>query len=174
MSDSLLSPLPLPGTRQTFRLLALVALTACTATTALAQEALRQVRGQSLYLPIYSHFWHGNLGNDGKASELPLSALVSIRNTDTRTPIKVTSARYFDTGGKLLRNFVSQTQTVPPMGTLELFIERRESEGGSGANFLIRWESEALVNPPLVEAVHADLYGTRAISFVTRGQPIQE
>lgn len=137
-----------------------------------AQELPPLSRGQTLYLPVYSHLWHGNRDKQGRPEIVYLSALVSIRNTDPTRPLRVTQARYYDTAGKSLRDFVSQPQTVPPLGTLELFIERREAEGGSGANFLIRWQADGAINPPLVEAVHTDLYGNRAISFSTQGRPI--
>ena len=71
-------------------------------TAAVAQEARPLVKGQTLYLPIYSHMLYGNLGKSGKASYVLLSALVSIRNTDARRPIRVLAAKYFDTNGKLL------------------------------------------------------------------------
>ena len=47
-----------------------------------AQEARAPSKGQTLYLPIYSHMLYGNLGKSGKASYVRLSALISIRNTD--------------------------------------------------------------------------------------------
>ena len=60
------------------------------------------------------------------------------------------------------------------MGTLELFVERKESEGGSGANFIIQWDSSAPTNPPMVEAVHADIRnGQQALTFITTAHPIQ-
>lgn len=141
-----------------------------------AQEGPILAKGQTLYLPIYSHFWHGNLDKAGNPEKSYLSALVSLRNTDPKTPIRILSARYYDTGGKLLKEFVPAAKAVPPLGTLELFIERKESEGGSGANFVVRWQAEgtAAVNAPQVEALHVDMYGTRAVSFITTARPIIE
>lgn len=51
-------------------------------TAAIAQEARPLSKGQTVYLPIYSHMLYGNLGKRGVASSVLLSALVSIRNTD--------------------------------------------------------------------------------------------
>ena len=53
------------------------------------------------------------------------------------------------------------------MDTLEFLVERRDVVGGSGANFVIQWESEAPVSPPLVQALHAELQTNRAIVFTT-------
>lgn len=129
--------------------------------------------GQTLYLPIYSHVWHGNRVIDGRyPMKNRMSVLVSIRNTSLRKPIRLLSARYYDTDGKLLREYVEAPRTIGPLGTLELFVEQRESEGGSGANFVIQWDASLPTNPPLVEAVHVDIQGSRTLSFITTGRPI--
>jgi len=140
---------------------------------AAAEEIAQPSSGQSVYLPVYSHLWHGNLNAKGHPEALQLSALISIRNTDPASPIRVISARYYDTGGKLLREFVPSPKTLAPLGTLELFVERREAEGGSGANFLIRWQSDTPVSQPVTEAIHADLNSLRTVSFVTVGRPVR-
>lgn len=154
------------------KLLMLFILAVSSALPAAAAEELSS--GQTLYLPVYSKIWHGDLVFKGKIPlEYFLSALVSVRNTSLKTPIRVLSARYYNTEGKLINEFVPKPITVGTMGTYELFIERKESEGGSGANFVIQWESAVPTNPPVVEAVHADISGPRTLSFVTSARPIQ-
>ena len=135
------------------------------------EPALSQ--GQTLYLPIYSHVWHGDLKDGGYPLKSLVSALVSIRNTDPKYPIRVLSARYFDTGGKQLHEYLGAAKIIPPMGTYELYVERKESAGGSGANFLISWEAGTPANLPVVEAVHADIQGHRTLSFITSARPIR-
>lgn len=141
--------------------------------TANAAEDLSQ--GQTLYLPIYSHIWHGNKIVDGKYPvKSQVSALVSIRNTSLKTPIRITTARYYSTDGKLLKEFLPKPVEIGVMGTLELFVERKESEGGSGANFIIQWDAASTTNPPVVEAVHADIKGGGpALTFITTARPIR-
>ena len=63
------------------------------------------------------------------------------------------SAKYFDTHGKLLSERVSAPVVLPPLGTLELFVELNDASGGSGANFVIKWEADQPINPPLVESL---------------------
>lgn len=137
-----------------------------------AQEPFALSRGQTVYVPVYSEVLHGDLDRQGKPARQLLSALVSVRNTDARSALRVTSARYYDSNGKLLREFVTAPRAVPPLGALDLFIERREREGGSGASFLIKWQADAAVNPPFVEAVHIDLHSLRPLSFTTFGRPV--
>ena len=62
--------------------------------------------------------------------------------------------------------------TIGPMGTHELFISRGDDTGGSGANFVIAWKSDAPVSPPLVEGLHAYLAAGRSVVFLTSAQPI--
>ncbi|NTV71193.1 MAG: DUF3124 domain-containing protein [Azonexaceae bacterium] len=143
-------------------------------TVAFAQEARPLAKGQTLYLPIYSHMLYGNLGKSGKASNVLLSTLVSIRNTDIKRSIRVQSAKYFDTGGKLLGERVPVATIVPPLGTLELFVELNDASGGSGANFIIKWDAEQPVNPPLVESLHVNMDGGKAVIFMTQSVPLTE
>lgn len=148
----------------------LLILTLAIASNAMAADELSS--GQTLYLPIYSKIWHGDRVADHPADSL-LSALVSIRNTSLKTPIRILSARYYGTDGKLLGEYLQKPALVNAMGTLELFVERREAEGGSGANFVIRWDSAAPTNAPLVEAVHADIRGgVHALAFITTARPL--
>ncbi len=147
-------------------LLALLVILSCLFPGAtMAQRALSN--GQYLYLPIYAFIWYGNLDTTGVAKQLPVSALISIHNTDMEKPLKVLAARYYSTEGKFLRNFVSPPRILKPMETLEILVERRDVVGGSGANFVIQWESEVPISPPLVQALHAELQTNRAISFIT-------
>ena len=139
-----------------------------------AQEAPALSAGQTLYLAIYSHLYHGDVHpKTGKPSETLVSTHVSIRNTDPTMPMKVTSARYYNTVGNLLREYQATPATIPPLGTLELYVPRSDSSGGSGANFLIAWSAEKPINPPIVEALHADIREARTLLFVTTARPIQ-
>jgi hypothetical protein len=154
-------------------LLCVLALLLGNASPAMAAEELS--RGQTLYLPVYSYIWHGDRINEDKVPPKTLvSVLVSVRNTSLKIPIRVTSARYYSTEGKLIKEYLSKPAEIAAMGTLELFVERKEVAGGSGANFIIEWESAAPTNLPVVEAVHVDIkYGGPAFSFVTLGRPIR-
>jgi len=153
---------------------ALVFVTFAASTAVIAQEARPLVKAQTLYLPIYSHMLYGNLGRSGLPSSVLLSALVSIRNTDSKRPLRILSARYFDTHGKLLGERVPTPVALPALGTLELFVELNDASGGSGANFIIKWESEQPINPPLVESLHANMDGGKAVIFMTQSVPLAD
>ena len=65
-------------------------------------------------------------------------------------------------------------RSVPPLGTLELFVPRADTSGGSGANFLIEWSSAQPVSAPLIEALHADIREARTLFFVTTGRVVHQ
>ncbi len=137
---------------------------------ALAQPALS--KGQSLYLPVYSHVWHGDVDSKGVAQQTLVSALVSVRNSDPAKSIRVTSAVYYDTNGKKLREYITSPVTVAPMGTHEIYVPRNDTAGGSGANFLIVWQADEAANAPVVEALHLNMPAGRSIAFITTARPI--
>lgn len=154
-----------------YRWLSLLAIFSLSTAT-FAQEVRPPSKAQSLYLPVYSHMLYGNLGKSGKASHVLLSTLVSIRNTDGKRPLRITSARYYDTHGKLLGERVPAPILLAPLGTLELFVELNDASGGSGANFIIKWEAESAINPPLVEGLHVNMDGGKAVIFMTQAIPV--
>ncbi len=128
--------------------------------------------GQLLYLPIYSHIWHGEVNSKGQPTKTLVSISVSIRNTDPVKAIRLNSAQYYDTDGKRLREYITSPKTIGPMGTYEIFVPRSDDTGGSGANFVIAWKSDAPVSPPIVEGFHANLPVGRSIAFTTTARPI--
>lgn len=148
-----------------------LALLTMTATVGAAEDA-GLTRGQEVYVPVYSHVLHGNQGRGGAPETMLLSTMLSIRNTDAHAPITVRSARYYDTEGRLLRDYCEKPVTLRPMASTDLFVEHKDAAGGTGANFLVVWDAEAPVNPPLIETVHANFFGSIGAIFATRGQPV--
>jgi hypothetical protein len=139
---------------------------------ALAQSGPVPLKGQTLYLPVYSHVLHGEVDKNGRPEKTVVSALISIRNADTRKTIRIVSATYYDTDGNKLREYVTSPRTIKPMGTYEIYIPRSDTAGGSGANFVFFWQADAPANPPVIQALHLNLPAGRAISFITTATPI--
>ena len=144
----------------------------CGAAPALAQGVVRAT-GQQLYLPVYSHILHGEVDRAGKPARMLVSVLVSVRNTDPTHAIRLTSAQYYDTEGKRIKEYVTAPRSIAPMGTYELYVPTSDDSGGSGANFLIAWKADASVNAPVVEALHVNLPVGRSIVFITSARAIQ-
>lgn len=141
---------------------------------AIAQEPPPLSTGQTIYVPVYSHVWHGNIvARRGEAERIDVSTLVSVRNVDPKRAIRIEMVRCFDSQGKPLRDYVAAPQEIPPLGTREYFVEQKDPSGGSGANFLIKWDAPVPANPPLVEAVVVYYRGTQAFAFTSPGRVIR-
>lgn len=138
------------------------------ANTALCE--LRQCKGQTVYVPIYSHIYHG----DQQKHPFYLTATLSIRNTDPDHPITVAIADYYDSDGKLLKNYLPKPLKLNPLSSTYVIIQESDKSGGVGASFIVRWESENKVSEPLIEAVMIGAKGQQGISFTSRGQVIRQ
>lgn len=134
----------------------------------LAGTLRRPVRGQLLYVPVYSHVYH----QDGKPHLLTIT--LSVRNTSPETPVVVGSVQYFDTQGKPQKSYLKRPMRLGPLATGEFLVEKGDSTGGSGANFLVEWTAEEPVSPPVVEAVMIDTSSQQGISFVRTAVVVRE
>jgi hypothetical protein len=138
----------------------------------LAGDAPAMTQGQTVYVPVYSEVLYGNADSNGKPESWQLSATLSIRNTDPQTPLTVRSIRYYDTDGKLIREYAAGGK-VGPFATIEAFVEHKDKTGGSGANFLVVWDADKPINPPIIETVHTYFFGTRSVIFTSPGQALR-
>jgi hypothetical protein len=113
------------------------------------------------------------LGVSARARTVDLAATVSVRNTSSLHPITLAWVRYYDSSGKKVRDYLEKPSALPPLGSVEFVIQRSDTAGGPGANFLIRWDGPADVDQPLIEAVMVGQSGNAGVSFTSRGQVVR-
>jgi hypothetical protein len=102
-----------------------------------------------------------------------LAATVSVRNVSTAHSIVIDWLRYYDSTGKRVRDYLEKPSALPPLGSVEFVIQRSDSAGGPGANFLIHWNGPAGVDEPLIEAVMLGQTGGAGISFTSPGRAVK-
>ena len=136
-------------------------------------DAQALTTGNTVYIPIYSHVYHGNVDWTKKPESKQMAVMVSVRNTDTRHPITITSIKYYGSDGKLVRDESDKAKTLAPLATMELFVENKDSTGGSGANYVISFTSQAPVDSPIIEALHTNFWAPGSVVFTTKGEVIQ-
>jgi hypothetical protein len=119
--------------------------------------------GQKIYLPVYSSIAHISKQN------IDLTVTLSFRNLDETAPISVSSATYFDTSGKKIKDLLDRSRTMAPFGSTQIIIKQQDFSGDVGANIIIEWSSKLPVTPPLIEAIMVGSRGTQAFSFTSRG-----
>ena len=123
---------------------------------------------QLVYVPVYSHVYFQ------AGSPYSLETTLSVRNTDPNMAIYVESITYYNTSGKLAKTYLDRTIKLAPLQTIEYLVERRDSSGGSGANFMVAWAGDDQVQKPLIETVMVGANGTQGISFGRTGIEISE
>jgi hypothetical protein len=132
-------------------------------------QPVKRIKGQVLYLPIYSAIPH----NEG-SGQYALSAFMAVHNTDFHNRITIKYVYYFDTEGNLVKDFTdAQSIAINPLATKHFFIPESD-ESGIGANFIIAWQSDSLVNEPLIESVMTGLSNGQGVSFSSSGKVLSE
>jgi len=79
----------------------------------------------------------------------------------------VTDIIYYGSQGEVLKRYLDSSLLVKPMTSIEFVVEREESKGGAGANFVVKWGSFTIGSEPLIQTVMNET--TSGISFVTNG-----
>jgi hypothetical protein len=124
------------------------------------------VDGGLVFVPVYSHIRI-------EGGYAPLTANLTIHNTDFETPIVVTSLRFFDHTGKVLEDYLPESHSLEPMGSAEFFVNPSKTFTETALNFVVEWRAESDANDPVIEAVMANKSGTQALAFVTAGRTIE-
>ena len=149
-------------------LLICLAIFYCFPLAAHAREEILLSRGETIYVPAYSHIYIGN-------HERPflLTVTLSIRNIDLNHEINITSIDYYETQGKHLERIHNVPKLLKPLESIRYVISERDKSGGSGANFIVEWSADRPVNPPIVESIMIGARSGQGISFTSRGRVIE-
>lgn len=119
---------------------------------------------ESSYLSVYSEIYQLTQG-----LTYDLTATVSIRNISSTDTVFILRADYYNTKGDLIRTYFDQPVFVKPLETIEIVIDERDKDGGTGANFIFEWATPNAAVEPHFEAVMISTTGQQGISFTTQG-----
>lgn len=158
-TSSSISPKPEANTNQTFQPHPQVVN---------VERNMKVVMGQTVYVPVYSHIYY-----EDDRNTLNLAVTLSIRNTDLSYPIIINSVRYYDSNGKLLKEYLTRPIKLGALHSQDFVVARTDTSGGSGANFIVEWISENRVSEPIIEAVMIGTESTQGISFISVGKVIK-
>lgn len=125
-------------------------------------------QGEVVYVPAYSHIYHGN------GIEQPLTITLSVRNTSPTDPIFLRSIRYYDSNGTQVKGYSQETLRLAPLATTAFLIPQQDNSGGSGANFIVEWVSDRRVPEPIIEAIMISTSSQQGIAFTATGRVIQD
>ena len=125
--------------------------------------------GQQVYVPVYSHIYQQD-----RQKTFNLTTTLSIRNADPHRSFELTRVSYYDSEGNHIQQYLDSPKQIAPLASVSYVIEERDLRGGVGANFLVDWQSEAPVIPPVIEAVNISTSQQQGISFLSVGRVLQE
>lgn len=120
-----------------------------------------------MHVPIYTYIKTGN------GDTHVLESIVSIRNSDPRQSIIITSARFYDGRGKLVKEYLDKSIKLAPLENRTFIVKKRNSlVGDSAANFIITWKSEVPVYEPIIDAVMFGFTEENSFTFKSIGRPL--
>jgi hypothetical protein len=125
------------------------------------------IKGSS-YLSVYSEIY-----SYSEARTYDLTVTVSLKNIYKNDTVYIERADYYNTKGEKIRNYFDQPIYLKPMETLEIVIDQKDTQGGSGGNFVFDWMVKNPKLEPHFEAVMISTYGQQGLSFTSQGLRIE-
>lgn len=125
--------------------------------------------GQLVYVPVYSHIYQQD-----QQRTFNLTTTLSVRNADPFRSFTLLEVNYYDSKGNLIQQYIDTGVDIDPLASTSYVIEERDLRGGVGASFLVEWESEEPMIPPVLEAINISTSGQQGVSFLSVGRVLQE
>lgn len=125
--------------------------------------------GQLVYVPVYSHIYQQD-----HERTFNLTTTLSVRNAEPFRSFTLLEVNYYDSQGNLIQQYIDSGVEIDPLASTSYVIEERDIRGGVGASFLVKWESEEPIFPPVLEAINISTSGQQGISFLSVGRVLQE
>lgn len=122
---------------------------------------------KKFYVPVYSHVYIS------ENKYVRLSITLSIRNSDLTKDLYLESIDYYNTDGKLVKQYLSSPHILKPMSSIDYVVNLEDMSGGNGAKFLINTASKNKTSTPIVQAIMINTLGNSNLSFLTQGQIIE-
>jgi hypothetical protein len=125
---------------------------------------------KDIYVPAYSNLYY-----ESDVRKTYFTVILSLRNISFIDSIYFDRIEYYDSEGKLLKEFIKNILVLRPMESIEFIVESSDKKGGPGANFVVSYSGRSnLKNPHYIEAVmlgNIDGYG---FSFSSPGIEINK
>ena len=126
------------------------------------------VMGQTIYVPAYSYIYHYD-----RQESYNLTATLSIRNIDLTNPIIITSVRYNNSAGNLVRKYLERPTQLAALASTNFVVDSSDNSGGLGANFIVEWVAQTEVTQPIIETIMIGSSLQQGISWISPGKVIK-
>lgn len=125
--------------------------------------------GQTVYVPAYSEIYYASGGRT-----IDLTVTLAVHNTDFEHAIIITSVRYYDSRGQLLKEYLPEPLPLAPLASADFFVEASQQSEGVGTNFVVEWVAEEPVFEPIVEAIMLNTSNNQGVSLTSPGRVINQ
>jgi len=120
---------------------------------------------ESVYVPAYSDLYY-----ESQEKKTFFTVILSLRNISFTDTLYFTHIDYYSSHGKLLRQYIDQVLVLNPMESMEYIVDESEKEGGTGANFVVRYKArEDLKNHPFIETIMMGNLDNYRFAFTSPG-----
>ena len=125
---------------------------------------------KDIYVAAYSNLYY-----ESDVRKTYFTVILSLRNINFTDSIYFDKIEFYDSEGKLLREFIKDILVLRPMESIEYIIESPEKKGGAGANFVVSYSGRSnLKNPPYIEAIMLGNISNYGFSFSSPGIEINK
>lgn len=125
---------------------------------------------QAVYVPAYSDIYY-----ETENKKTYLTVILSLRNISFTDTIFFDRIEYYNSRGKLLKNYTDKVLALRPMESMEYIVRESDKEGGAGANFVVNyWAKSNLINPPYIESIMMGNLDNYRFAFSSPGIRIED
>ncbi len=117
----------------------------------------------TVYVPVYSDIY-----SEVRTKSILLTATLSIRSTSPTDTTYINNIDYYNTNGELVKSYLDKTLVLGPLQSIDYVIERDDTSGGTGANFMVMWGAKENTKP-FFQCVMLATFGQHGFAFTTEG-----
>ena len=120
---------------------------------------------KDIYVPAYSNLYY-----ESDVQKTYFAVILSLRNITFTDTIYFDRIEYYNSEGKLLREFIDKILVLRPMESIEYIVESKDKKGGPGANFVVSYAGRSnLKNLPYIETIMIGNFANYGFSLSSPG-----
>ena len=125
--------------------------------------------GQRLYVPVYSSVTLGR-----PALEADVAVRLYVRNVSESETFRLVRVDLYDSEGRVVEHVLQEPMVVTPLQTRSFLVEASDLRSGTGGNYIVEWQADVPVTPPMVETVNGYALSNRAFAFAGDARVLAE
>lgn len=133
------------------------------------QDAGQRSAGQRLYVPVYSSVTFGT-----GIKKAAVAVRLMVRNVSEEETFRLTRVDLYSSEGARIESVIQEPLSVTPLQTRSFLVEAEDLRAGAGGNFIVAWEADAPITPPMIETVNGYSEANRTFAFRAGSRVLSE